>query len=297
METLKNLVLAGVQPAILDGRPYPYAVQRTPSSFFPPEERLNTNNGSSNGNGDDGKETVAKAIQQHVHELNPLLKLCEICETTNLADVPNDYFHKFDIVICSTKLSGVTQASRIAAATVEGGGKFYSADTFGLYGVAMLDLGTKHPFRREKGKDKLSGWMDASYPPLSEVLNKKLDGISDRWNKTVPKLWAVYRAYLAFAKDDYGTLWPSAENAQSFIAATKEWLSDEQGLSADYLGSHADLQVLATIADAEVSPVCAVLGGMLGQEVIKALSGKGEPAKNILMFDGTDGGCRSFFVG
>ena len=49
-------------------------------------------------------------------------------------------------------------------------------------------------------------------------------------------------------------------------------------------------------ANAEVSPVCAVLGGVLGNEVIKAISGRGEPANNILLFDGLEGGCKAFTI-
>jgi len=35
--------------------------------------------------------------------------------------------------------------------------------------------------------------------------------------------------------------------------------------------------------------VCAVFGGVIGNEVIKAISGKGEPACNVLCFDGRKG--------
>ncbi|KAL6559637.1 SUMO-activating enzyme subunit 1A [Orobanche gracilis] len=39
----------------------------------------------------------------------------------------------------------------------------------------------------------------------------------------------------------------------------------------------------------EFPPVCAVVGGILGQEVIKALSGKGDPLKNFFFYDAMDG--------
>ncbi|PKI60458.1 hypothetical protein CRG98_019112 [Punica granatum] len=39
----------------------------------------------------------------------------------------------------------------------------------------------------------------------------------------------------------------------------------------------------------EFPPVCAILGGILGQEVIKAISGKGDPLKNFFFFDAFDG--------
>ncbi|XP_073295620.1 SUMO-activating enzyme subunit 1B-1-like isoform X4 [Primulina huaijiensis] len=39
----------------------------------------------------------------------------------------------------------------------------------------------------------------------------------------------------------------------------------------------------------EFPPVCAIIGGILGQEVIKAISGKGDPLKNFFFFDAMDG--------
>ena len=82
-------------------------------------------------------------------------------------------------------------------------------------------------------------------------------------------------------------------NGEKFAALSKDFLR-KQNLDVDYLGSEDDLKRLAVIATAEVSPACAVLGGVLGNEVIKVISGKGEPANNVLLFDGIDGGCKSF---
>ena len=39
----------------------------------------------------------------------------------------------------------------------------------------------------------------------------------------------------------------------------------------------------------QLSPVVAVLGGLIGQEIVKGLSGKDEPVQNILTFDGSEG--------
>lgn len=36
----------------------------------------------------------------------------------------------------------------------------------------------------------------------------------------------------------------------------------------------------------ELSAVCAVVGGIIGQEVLKAISRKGTPAFNCFVFDG-----------
>jgi len=43
---------------------------------------------------------------------------------------------------------------------------------------------------------------------------------------------------------------------------------------------------LATTAANEFSPVCAVVGGMLGQDILKTLAGKEPPIANFFVFDG-----------
>ena len=40
---------------------------------------------------------------------------------------------------------------------------------------------------------------------------------------------------------------------------------------------------------AQFAPTCAVLGGLLGQEVVKVLARKELPVNNILLLDATDG--------
>jgi ubiquitin-like 1-activating enzyme E1 A len=42
--------------------------------------------------------------------------------------------------------------------------------------------------------------------------------------------------------------------------------------------------------NAEVSPVCAIVGGILAQELIKVVTGKDEPINNFFFYNGMDGG-------
>ena len=75
-----------------------------------------------------------------------------------------------------------------------------------------------------------------------------------------------------------------ADHAREIISA---FLANEKvGLTDD------ELEDLVTAGMAQVAPVCAVLGGMVGNEVIKIISGKGEPANNTLLFDG--GSCKAW---
>ncbi len=137
-EILKNLVLAGIRGAIADGRPYPHALAETPTSFLPPSDRsLATNDEEKEGSEQsepDAKRvkrmSVAKAMQPHVYELNPLLEECAINED-DLDAVSNDYFSKYDIVVASS--IGINDAIRISNAVAVKGGKFYLVHSFGLH--------------------------------------------------------------------------------------------------------------------------------------------------------------------
>lgn len=314
-EILKNLVLAGVNASIADGRTYPDAMIHTPSSFLPPSERLvdESNSKSCNGNddndnggtGDDGdddtkepnakkikKMTVAKAMAPHVHELNPLLPACEINEEENIQAIPTTFLNQFDIIIASQ--ISLKDALHITKSTSQNDKKtkFYMVHSFGFYACALIDLGLNHQYRREVGKELSDIQTVTDYLPLDEMIKLKMSDIRDRWHKNGPPvLYAKMRCIFNYY--ELQNEWPNEKNVSEFIRLTKEFLVD-QGLKEDYVGNDSELEGLSVTANAEVSPVCAVLGGVLGNEVIKAISGRGEPANNILLFDGLDGGCKSF---
>ncbi|KUF88544.1 hypothetical protein AM588_10001845 [Phytophthora nicotianae] len=63
------------------------------------------------------------------------------------------------------------------------------------------------------------------------------------------------------------------------------------GLEEDYL-SPDELQALLRVADADLVPICAIVAGIMGQEVIKAISQKDEPICNFFCFDGVTGTVR-----
>lgn len=309
-EALKNLVLAGVRAAICDGRMYPDALSQTPSSFLPPSERMIHNDkhkpaGEEEEEGNAKKKakkmTVADAMQPHVLELNPLLETCDI-ETRPLSEIPDLYFKQFDIVIASPLASpdhnimSKKDILRIADVTTQAGGKFFLVDTFGMYGCAMIDLGCQHQFRQEKGKDKLSDFMSIQpHVTLAQMMSTKLIDIKDRWHKKgPPKVLTMYLAILHYYEQTQQSL-DNNNDAETFVKLTQQYLKDS-GLDTTYLGDDKELTYLYTTSNAQVSPVCAVLGGVLGNEVIKAISGKGQPANNVLLFNGLDGGCQTFLI-
>lgn len=295
-EILKNMVLAGISPTLIDERPYPDAVLKTPSSFLSTIERsdhldLEEVKDSEPPSKRKKKMTVAKAIQPHVEELNPLLGECEINEASSMNS--DDYFGRFDIVIASQ--IGFDEAIRISKATIDRGGKFYLVESFGFSACAILDLGPEHMFRKEIGKDRLSENCKLEiYTSMEEIKNKMLGEMKDRWHKNGPPgVWVSYRSILHY--HSVRKKWPHENDASDFVDITSKFLK-EQGLKDDYLGNDMALTRLASTATFEIASVTSVMGGIIGNEVIKAISGKGEPANNIVLFDGYGAGCMNFTV-
>lgn len=289
-EILKNLVLAGIRAVVCDGRPYPEAIQATPCVFFTQADR------DGNATENDGvsprkksKRTVADAIRPKIEELNPLLGDCEI-RTEAVSDLTEEFVQQFSIVVASH--ISISDAVRLSDIATGAGHKFYMADCFGYSGASVFDLGAKHSYRPELGKELLDATSLKQHVPLSTALiNVSLADATNRFHKTPPPLWLQYRCLLEYVEQT--KQWPTAASASDFCARIKAWIQETApSLSESEAVSEESLQTLARTATAEIAPVCSVLGGILGNEVIKAISGKGEPANNTILFDGLS--CKAF---
>jgi ubiquitin-like 1-activating enzyme E1 A len=201
---------------------------------------------------------------------------------------------EYSMVICSRV--GKEDAARLAKATTAAGGSFYQVDCFGWNGAAVVDLGKDHTYREEVNK-KLSDLKTLeTYLPVEQVFQVPIGDITmRRVDKTPPAVWIKYRAILEYQSRTKS--WPSADKADDFVKVVQEWINEEAPHLKDLdILQEGALKSLASVATAEMSPICAVLGGVLGNEVIKAISGKGEPANNVLLFDGWEGKCRNVLV-
>ena len=96
---------------------------------------------------------------------------------------------------------------------------------------------------------------------------------------------------------------PGADDAVAAAALAADMVRGEhqrQAIPRDTAAFVAELQAavadLARTAGTEISPICAVTGGMLGQEIIKAISAKNEPFNNWFFFDGISGNGRVWCV-
>jgi len=120
----------------------------------------------------------------------------------------------------------IQEAIRLSRATVEkGGGKFYMVDSFGMYGAAAFDLGRDHEYRPEKGKELLDPTTLKVHVPLETVLTKvALEDATNRFHKTPPPAWILYRCILEYA--DRAKSWPGEATADDFASTIRSWIGE-----------------------------------------------------------------------
>lgn len=295
-EILKNLVLAGIRATICDTRPFPAAVADTPSFLLPPSATATSSTNTKDDNNDNGAEsseepatkktkyeTVGQALKPVVEDLNLLLGDCEIIHEPLSELLLSDRLKEYPIVIAS-RISP-TDAASLAKIVTAAGNKFLAADCFGMYGGSMMDLGD-HSFRPEVGKKLLDPKPLTPHFSLEDMLKVPLQDAVNRFHKQhPPPVWMKYRCILEYCH--MTKEWPTADVADDFSKQIRAWILSTSPKLADHEILQEDaLKALAKLALAEFAPICSVLGGILGNEVIKAISGKGEPANNTVLFDG-----------
>jgi len=123
-----------------------------------------------------------------------------------------------------------------------------------------------------------------SFKPLAAAMNEMEPVITDFAKFSAPsQLHLCYQALHTWQQENAGSLprpW-NREDAERFLALTKEKFGDQvedEGLVKQF----------AMVCAGEVSPMCAALGGIVAQEVMKATSGKFHPIFQWLYFDAVE---------
>lgn len=79
------------------------------------------------------------------------------------------------------------------------------------------------------------------------------------------------------------------EHAEAVYAAAKAFDEEEGGFKADGLEDSKDVVLRLSLgARGVINPVCATMGGIVGQEVLKACSGKFSPIKQWMYYDAAE---------
>lgn len=273
-EVVKNIVLAGVGKLIIADNEDVKEEDLGTGFFFRDE--------------DVGRKRV-DAAKPRVESLNPLVaieavsayddeSLVKLMEQVDLVCVTEET--RENIVMLNEKCRSL-------------GKKFYAGGIYGLLGYIFCDL-QDHEFispDRSGKKDAKNLKLKSRFTSLREALEWQWILKAKREAKEVnPHLIFTLLALWEFQVRHQGALPSQLEQAVELESIQGTLINERIENKSILKGSSKDLIAsLSTTAAHEFSPVCAVVGGVLAQDILNALSARETPISNLFVFDGTTG--------
>ncbi|CAL8091140.1 unnamed protein product [Orchesella dallaii] len=228
----------------------------------------------------------AEASLQRAKLLNPMVEVS--AESGKVEDKPDEFFTQFT-VICVSNCSK-SQACRINRIARQNGVSFFASDIFGFVSFIFADLG-EHHYQKEltphgRGKVNLSPptvlSKVAHFVPYQDILNIdwNLEDFAARVKKTQPGIFAIF-VLLEFVERHNRKPHPDTRDADlKEILSIRDEYVEKNGLSKEKVDDSLFENVCG-----ELGPVCAITGGQLAQEVVKAVSRKDDPLVNFFVFN------------
>ena len=285
-EVIKNLVLAGVKNVtILDHEPY------DPASVLGAGFLLY--------HGEPGENRAAVAVMR-CQELNPMVSVEAHQERLDTKSA--DFFSQFDIVcVTNSPKSELIRVNEICRSIRV---KFLCGDTFGFYGFMASDL-LAHEYneevlrvptesiegltmkRRKVESEKFVESHEELFSPISKIFDYSWKHLT---NKQASRL--SYSIFILLALIEFKERNNHGPKHESIEGDTRE-LDD---ISTQLEKKHNLVRTekpfiprgFAKYTPMDLSPICAILGGVISQEVIKGLSGKDQPLNNFFVYNGID---------
>ncbi|KAJ8414546.1 hypothetical protein AAFF_G00037480 [Aldrovandia affinis] len=289
-EVAKNLILAGVKGlTLLDHEKVTEESSR--AQFLIPVDS-------------DGQNR-AQASLERAQYLNPMVEVK--ADTGNADSKPDEFFLQFDAV-CLTGCPRDLMV-RIDQVCSQRNVKVFCGDVFGYHGFMFSDLGPEHHYVEEKPKvvkppsQEANDGPEAKKPkidPNETAMVKKTasfctlkEALEVDWTtekakaslKSTPTEYFLLQVLLKFRTDRGRDPHPGSFSEDTpLLLQIRDDVLEALGLRSDLL--HDDF---VTYCFSEMAPVCAVVGGVLAQEIVKALSQRDAPHRNFFFFDGLKG--------
>lgn len=278
-ETIKNIVLAGIGKLVVyDGDTV--SEEDLGAGFFFRDE-------------DVGKKRV-DAAKARIESLNPLVTVETFYDPSVLeGDALDSLIQGVDLV-CATDWDreGLVRINSVCRRFNK---PFYAGGTYGLLGFIFCDL-LQHdyisPDRSAPKEAAKNVRLTATYCPLDRALEHRWTGLTRKQTKELnPAVVFSVFALWEFQARHGGQLPNEAPHAAELEQIATALLTklevNKQALPAI---PRELIETLSTTAPHELSPVCAVVGGMLAQDILKALAARESPIANFFTFDGSTGG-------
>ncbi|PSS07657.1 SUMO-activating enzyme subunit 1A like [Actinidia chinensis var. chinensis] len=248
-EFCKNVVLAGVGSLTL--------IDDRPVT----EEALSANFLIAPDENNLSGKSIAELCCDSLKDFNPMVRVS--VEKGDLSSFGGDFYDKFDVVVVSccsqTAKKLINEKCRKLAKRVA----FYAVDCRDSCGEIFVDL--------------------QNYTYSKEAIAVPWKSLPRRMSKLYYAMRVIERFEEAEGRNPGQT---SIEDLPKVLKLRKE-VCEAHSLNES---SIPDLLLERLVTGTrEFPPVCAIVGGILGQEVIKAISGKGDPVKNFFFFDAMEG--------
>ncbi|GFP85767.1 sumo-activating enzyme subunit 1b-2 [Phtheirospermum japonicum] len=274
IEFCKNIVLAGVGSVTLNDDRMVTADLLSANFLIPPDENLYA-----------GK-TFAELSCDSLKDFNPMVRVS--VKKGELSSFSVDFFDKFDAVVISSCALSTKQSVNEKCRKLVKRIAFYTVDCRDSCGEIFVDL-QNYIYTKKKDDEAVECLLE--YPSFEEAVSVPWKSLPRR----VSKLYLAMRVIERF--EELENRCPgdtSAADLQNVQKLRKELCNTNVNLmqiveSLDESQIPDSLLKRLLEGRREFPPICAIVGGILGQEVIKAISGKGDPLKNFFFFDAMDG--------
>ncbi|KAK3143299.1 hypothetical protein QOZ80_4AG0298650 [Eleusine coracana subsp. coracana] len=268
IEFCKNIVLAGVGSLSLMDDHIVTEDDLSSNFLIPPDESVY------------GGKSRAEVCCESLKDFNPMVRVS--IEKGDPSLIDGEFLDKFDIVVVScvslkTKLF-INDNCRKRSKHIA----FYTVDCKDSCGEIFVDL-QKHSYVKKKPGGETEQ-QDLTYPSLQEA-------ISTPW-KNLPrkttKLYCAMRVLENYESSEGRSPGETTLSDAPAVLAQRKDMCDRMSFNESQIPT-ALIERLVAAGKKEHPPVCAILGGILGQEVIKSISCKGDPIKNFFYFDVAEG--------
>ncbi|XP_077226712.1 SUMO-activating enzyme subunit 1B-1-like [Tasmannia lanceolata] len=265
-EFCKNIVLAGVGSlTLMDDRLVTDEAFST-NFLIPPDDNMYSG------------RSLAEVCCDSLREFNLMVHVS--VEKGELSTFDGEFFDKFDAVVvaCSslTNKKVINEKCRKRPKRIA----FFTVDCRDSCGEIFVDL---QNYTYAKKKLDATVECQLQYPSFEEAVAIPWRSLPRKTSKLYFAMRVIERFEVAEGRNPGET---SMADLPRVLELRKE-ICEAQLLNE----SHIPVGLLERllVGTTEHPPVCAIIGGILGQEVIKEISGKGDPLKNFFFFDAVDG--------
>ncbi|XP_060204382.1 SUMO-activating enzyme subunit 1B-1-like isoform X1 [Lycium barbarum] len=267
VEFCKNIILAGVGSLTLNDDRLVTGEELLLANFLiPPDE--DTFRGKS----------VAELCCDSLKDFNPMVSVS--VKKGDLANFDADFFQEFDIVVVSCCSLSTKKSVNAKCRKLPKRVAFYSVECRDSCGEIFVDL-QNYNYCKKKKEETIE--CELQYPSFEEAIAVPWKSLPKRMSKLYFAMRVVERYEDLEGRNPGETSVDDLPNVQKL----RKELCEAQCLNEAQIPDSLLKRLIAS--GGEFPPVCAIIGGILGQEVIKAISGKGDPLKNFFFFDAMDG--------